>query len=276
MGRALVAGALEWAGRENHETAGAALIGNMGLMRRRSTILTASFALALVLASLLPLTSGAQSTPVPSPCGAGFACFVFTHASASGSAVDLYVDSKLVAGNVKIAGSSAMIVATPGSHWLQLPDAGSAPSTAKLTASVSFQAGGMYDLVLRDASGSATVSVYPIDTAVPDARLSRSRIINLWSGLGAIAVDLGDPGDKAGGASNASFANIAQDEASDYVESGRFSKLAALSVFSAGAADLEAAPALRPCPANRLCSYILIGPADAGATVRYALAVFSL
>ena len=244
-------------------------------MKRRFEILTGTMALALLLTGLDPTVSRAQSTPVASPCSASASCFVFTPAIATGPAsVDLYVDSQLVASDVSLSSSSALISVSPGTHWLQLPEANSAPSAAKITAYVTFAAGAIYDLVLRQTSSGPQLSTYKIDATAPASGLNRSRIVNVWPGIGAVDVELGDPGDKTGGAADASFANVRENGVSGYVEAGLFSNLAAVSVFATGSADLKAAPALRPCPAGSICSYILIGPAGKGKPVQYALAVF--
>lgn len=170
--------------------------------------------------------------------------------------------------------SSALITVAPGPHWLQIPSTGKAASTATITASMSFEAGTVADLVLRDASGGTKLTLFKLDPSTPAPGASRSRIVNVWPGLGTIDVELGDPGDKTGGALDVSFSGIHQDAASSYAETGVFSDLAALNIFAAGSADLKAAPALRPCPANSLCSYILIGPVGKSKTIDYALAVF--
>jgi hypothetical protein len=244
-------------------------------MKRRFQILTGALALVLLLAGLAPSAARAQSTPVASLCSASASCFVFTPAVGAGpAAVDLYLDSRLVAANVTLSNSSALITTTPGTHWLQLPETGSAPSAAKITASVTFAAGVIFDLVLRQASAGPQLNAYPIDVTAPAAGLNRSRIVNVWPGIGAVDVELGDPGDKTGGAANASFHNVRENGVSGYVESGLFSNLAAVNVFATGTANLKAAPVLRTCPANSLCSYILIGPVGKSKTIEYALAVF--
>jgi hypothetical protein len=245
-------------------------------MKRRITILAWAVALALVLSCLTSRSSSAQqSTPIASACAADAACFVFTHAFAAGPAkVDLYVDSKLTASNVALSDSSALISVSGGAHWLQLPAAGSAPSAAQITASVTFKAGTVSDLVLRDADGAARLSLYQADPTAPAPGLSRVRVINLWPGIGAVDVNLGDPGDKTGLDPDATIAGVKQNSASGYAELGQFSDQAAVSVFAAGTADLKAAPALRPCPADGVCSYILIGPAGKDKPAIYALAVF--
>jgi hypothetical protein len=244
-------------------------------MKRRIQILTGALALVLLLTGLAPAISRAQATPVASSCPASASCFVFTPAIAAGpAAVDLYLDSQLVAANVTLSNSSALITTTPGTHWLQLPETGSAPSAAKITASLTFAAGVVFDLVLRQASAGPQLNAYPIDVTAPAAGLSRSRIVNVWPGVGTIDVELGDPGDKTGLAANASFRDIRESGVSKYAESGLFSNLAAISVFAAGTANLKAAPALRPCPENSICSYVLIGPVGKSKTIEYALAVF--
>jgi hypothetical protein len=235
-----------------------------------------AMALALVLAGLsTPASRAQQSTPVASACAADAACFIFTHAFAAGPAkVDLYVDSKLTASNVALSDSSALISVSDGAHWLQLPEAGSAPSAAQITGSVTFTAGTVSDLVLRDASGEAKLSLYEVDQTAPASGLSRVRAINLWPGVGAVDVNLGDPGDKTGLNPDATLAGVKQNTASDYAELGQFSDQAAVSVFAAGTTDLKAAPALRPCPSGSVCSYILIGPAGKDKPVIYALSAF--
>lgn len=247
-------------------------------MKRRFTMLAGAMALAFVLSSLASASSRAQqATPIAASttCAADAACFIFTHAFAAGpAAVDLYIDSKLTASNVALGDSSALISVSGGTHWLQLPEAGSAPSAAQITASVTFKAGTIDDLIMRDASGAAKLSVYEADPAAPNAGLSRVRAINDWPGVGAIDVNLGDPGDKTGLNPDATLAGIKQNSASGYVELGQFSDQAAVNVFAAGTANLKAAPALRPCPANSICSYILIGPIGKSKAVAYALSVF--
>lgn len=245
-------------------------------MKRRFTMLAGAMVLALFLAGLsAPASRAQQATPVASVCAADAACFIFTHAFAAGPAkVDLYVDSKLTASNVALSDSSALISVAGGTHWLQLPEAGSAPSAAQITASVTFTAGTVNDLVLRDADGAARLSLYEVDPTAPAAGLSRVRVINDWPGVGAVDVNLGDPGDKTGLNPDATLAGVKQNMASGYVELGQFSDQAAVSVFAAGTAELKAAPALRPCPAGNVCSYILIGPAGKDKPVAYALTVF--
>lgn len=245
-------------------------------MKRRITMLAGTMALALVLAGLsAPASRAQQATPAAGACAADAACFIFTHAFAAGPAkVDLYIDNKLTASNVALSDSSALISVSGGAHWLQLPEAGSAPSAAQITASLTFTAGTVSDLVLYDASGEAKLSLYEADQTAPASGLSRVRVINLWPDVGAVDVNLGDPGDKTGLNPDATLAGVKQNAASGYVELGQFSDQAAVSVFDAGGSDLKAAPALRPCPPDSACSYILIGPAGKDKAATYALSVF--
>ena len=247
----------------------------MGFMKRRFQILTAALALVLLSVGLTPAALRAQTAAISTLCTAGVACFVFTPGYAAGpAAVDLYLDGKLVAGNVGLSDSSAVIPVAPGTHWLQLPATASAPSAAAITAYVTFDAGAVYDLVLRSDNKAPRLSLYKVDPAAPVSGLSRSRIVNLWIGSGSIDVDLGEPGDKTGGAPDARFLSVRENGASGYVETGLFTGQSAVSVFAAGTATLNAAPGLRPCPVNSICSYVLIGPAGKTGAVQYSVAVF--
>jgi len=241
-------------------------------MKRRFEMLTGALALVLLAAGLTPGVSTAQTASL---CTAATSCFVFTPAYVAGpKSFDFYLDGKLVAGNVGLSNSSAVIPTAPGTHWLQLPPAGSAPSAAKIAVSFTFETGKTYDLVLRTGSNGPELRAFAIDATAPAAGLNRSRIVNVWTGSGSLDVELGDPGDKTGGGADASFANVGEADVSDYVEAGIFSKHAAVSIFTAGGADLKAAPQLRLCPADSICSYVLIGPAGTSKTVQYSLAVF--